>query len=379
MAVPGMGWLQRAWEWIRSLLSWGAGNGGDAEPAVTKEPDAAPAKDPVPPSPAIKAVQDVRDDLGGYGTAIGVGSASIIGIATVLNFDSLFPLPPNPYAYVLVVVVIGAAVVGPILLTQRFFSARRRILIDTQEYGRSSGGPVEPLDEKLGGLSPKERALIQTRFSELAQEEGARDVVVLEARAERLARVSAVARGLDNQTAARALAESTRLEQGIRAAIAESALHVIERRSARVYRGQGTIFCALLAALGASGMFAVTAWSAGEQEQLAAWVKCQSDLKDKEQSELREAVCGRLDPGLNALPATTLSPSPSSEESPTDEKPVLADTAVLDRLRTCMEAPPPTPIPPSAIWEQAIAACAGVDLPVSDPIGATAVGAGPRD
>jgi|GEM_PF-5793496 hypothetical protein len=326
-------WLAAVRSWIIRAASQAtapASSDDKKEPSTTSDnkekATTDTAEDASQAKPARDAIAALRTDLAGYGTAIGAISTVLIGSTAVLNLAELFPLPPDATEKAMwaAVALIAAAVIGPALLTRRFFSARRRILIDTMEYRRGPlAAPTQRLGERIklwsalrvrhrtshlawpprpqpsraGGLSSAERRLVQTRFAELANEEGATDIVSLENRSERLARIASRAkRSGDTETATSAQAEADRLAAGLDAAIAQAALLVIERRSAKVYRGMATVVFTLLGLFGTVGIIGITEWSHGERERNTAWVDCQKAFPDEKQQQLRVDTCEPLKP-----------------------------------------------------------------------------------
>ena len=329
------------------------------EPSAKKAD--APSEAKPAPDPSSADLQKVRDDLGAYGTAIGVGSTLVVGASTYTTLDSLFPMPNNLW-WIAVAIVFSAAIVGSVRLTRLFFVAKRRILINTMEFGTDRLPPVP--DEK-GGLSRAEYKIVERRFEEFAAEEGVPDVVVAEARMERLARVASVAEALDQADVAKsARAESQRLNAGLDAAIGQAALLVIEQRSAAVYRGWRTIAWALLAALGVAGIFLVADWSKGERDYLDTWVTCHKDLKDKDLPDVREQVCVRLlrpppstsPSGSNGSPSATGGADSDAAESTPTPNPVDA----MNECAAARPAPSPARTVSKDLWERAVAACANL-------------------
>lgn len=355
---------------IPKFLEWlvARADAADAEDAKPAEPKAE-ATNPAA-SPAAAAIQKVREDLTAFGTAIGVGSTLVLGATGVATFDSMFPMPPGTEPWAVTAVVL--AVAGSVGLTVRFFRAKRRILINTMDYATGSTR-LQSIDEDhealYGGveLSPTERKFVQARLQEFAVEEGVRDVPAVEARAERLARIVVTSKALgQKESAAYAADESARVSSGLREAIAEAALLVIERRSAAVYGGWLTVAFALMAALGTGGVFLLADWSKGERELTEAWVACHKDLKGKdgEDPAVRSEVCGALRRPTTQPPAASGSPSESSRgTTPASASAVPTPGTELQQLEACVSRHPRPTSVPSALWERALASCAGLPAP----------------
>ncbi|MDF1487242.1 hypothetical protein [Tessaracoccus caeni] len=316
------------------------------------EPDAGESGGKPPLDATRQSIQAIRDDLGKFGTGLGIGSSIFLGGTAVLNFDSLFPLPQGWPWWVALVMIFVAAAAGSVLLTRRFFVARRRVVIDTMDYGDEES--LDGLSERKGGLSDEERLLVRRRFDELAHEEGARNVVAVERRGERLIRIASAAalRG-DEQIATWAKSEGERLLAGVSQASAEAGLKVIERRSAQVYKGVGTGVLAVVTALGVVGGFVLADFSKGEREKAESWVACQQELKD-DQPAFREEVCRQL------LSEAKEAKSGVSNVPPTaDPAEVKVDKGFLSRLNTCWRTASVAGIP-EELRLRAVERCAGL-------------------
>ena len=321
--------------------------GGGPTKEETKEKPPAAAT----PSPALEAIQKVREDLTTFGTTVGIGSTLLLGTAAFATLDALFPLP-HDWVWILVVLAYTVAVAAPALATRRFFAAKRRILINTQDF--TPEGSADRVPEAKGGLSGPEVKAVERRFAEFSAEEGVPHPAVAEARVERLSRIAVTAEAEGQaEVAAQARAEAARLSKGLDDAIAEAALLVIERRSAEVYRGWRTIALVTAAGVAIAATFILADWSKGERETVTDYLTCLKEVQAlKGDDALRDGLCAR--------PFST--PSPTSTPPPTTPTPT--PTTIVDALNACA-ATTAAPGVPGRLWEQAVAACAG--LPVVAP------------
>ncbi|WP_088285415.1 hypothetical protein [Kineosporia sp. A_224] len=334
----------------------------EADPA--KEASESTAK---PTADIAAALQAIRDDLKTYGTAIGVGSLVAILTAAVTNMDKLFPgpggsqLPKTAYWLALVICVL-LAIVGSILLTSRFFAARRRVLINTDDY----------IDQphQLKGLDQSEAEVIYKRLAKLAESEGVASIPVLERRISRLQRVALTAKsGGQDKAAAAAIAEADRVGAALNLAVSEAALLVLERRSADVYRQPFTTVFAATAAIGIAGVFLLGQWAQSDQDKTARWLACQTDLKDSDKvlhAVERRETCARLEPDhLRPVPKASTTESPDDgSASPTRTTYPTASTWIITNLDECASVKTTSSLSAN-IRDRALAACAG--LPAASP------------
>ena len=218
----------------------------------------------------------IRADLGVYGTAVGVASGALVSTATYATFKDVFPVLGGPsrfwIALGLAFLFVAVAATGSILLTWRFFSARRQLVVDPGELHHRGH---DQQNQSAGGesLTASEEKLIRVRLAGFAQTEQALYARDIETRGHRLC-AAARRRGGDEIGAAAAQTESDRLFRTFGEVVYDAQLMVIEMRAAEVYKGWRTVVYAALAARGVASLFLLAAVYEGEREQIVAWNAC---------------------------------------------------------------------------------------------------------
>lgn len=295
-------------------------------------------------NPAVANLRQLRDgvreDLAAYGTAVGLAAGTVTVGTAFATFDDLFPLPAG--YQLLAILALGLFVVaaaGSILLTQRFFSARRRVIIETSVLS-----PYNPNDQRNTGVSEEERIFLTGPLDEFAEREGAQYARTVEQRRDRLRRVAAAAeQSGQTEVAAAATAEAARLSDGLQIAGLSGVVKLLEHRSIKVYKGAMTIVLALLVAVGTAGLFSLADWSRGERDRITAFITCQKDSDDSIQDDL----CRQL-----ASPTRRPSSPPTPDLNP------------LKQLNECAGVSP-SPDLPDDLRNAALASCAGLAEPAA--------------
>lgn len=245
---------------------------------------------------------------------------------------------------VLAIVLLAVAATGSAMLTRRYFSARRRIVVETSVLV-----PFVREDRRNDGIEREEEVFLTAPLQKLVAREKAKTASDLE---ERIAQREREALRADAKTAEAKRAEAKRLSDAIDLAVAEGAISLLEYRSARVFKGRRTVIFGLMVALGVGGLFLVGDWSRGERDRITAWTTCQKETPDA----VQDKICAHLDPRRLpnfGAPSSPSAPSPTPSSSP---------DAVIIRLNEC-NAVPASPGVPTRLRESALAACAGLPNP----------------
>lgn len=284
-----------------------------------------------------KSLEDIRKDLGSFGTAIGVASSGLIAAATLTALDDLFPAEAHP---VLLPWLVGGlavvSIVASATLTALFFRARRRVLLDTDLVSQSNleslqktlepstgalrlrvasriagsgfqvvaqnpppvkGQNPPPAPQNQGAASSNSQATLKVLAAELDKTERAILIDKLQKAAkaiwdktkieelvnesQKISREAAAARldaAGDLEAAARKENEAKRLDLGITEALLSTGLLIVERRASTLYRKPLTVILAVVSAAAVFGIFGVAAWSKGQEEQLASYVACMKNV-----------------------------------------------------------------------------------------------------
>jgi len=276
-----------------------------------EQPDAPAEEEPSSRADQLReGMKAIRDDLAAFGTGVGVLAGSVTAAATLATFDDLFPLPAGWQGLiVLAVLLLAVAAFGSAMLTRRYFSARRRIVVETSALvpfgpGDRRNREIDPDDPRNQGIDADERIFFTERFEDLLRRENISTARELDRRIAQYER-EAVSAGPEEAAVKRA--EAKRLSDALDLAIAEGAISVLENRSAKVFKGAGTVVFGLMVAMGVGGLFLLGDWSRGERDRITAWTTCQKETVDAVQDQ----VCGQFDPRRLRDFGPSPSPAPS--------------------------------------------------------------------
>ena len=258
-----------------------------SEATTAADPPKAPAPTGVSPSSGAddlaKGMEGVRSMLQRTGAALGAASAAVLAALGLTQAYELFPLPqgldPEQKLSIVVSALAGAALAlgGATWLAARFFSAQRRILLD------SSG---------LQGDTVAERAEVMRVLTEHAREENARNLLALELRALRLDRIARRRKAAQLRSSVQSppalassgiQAEADRLHSVVSIALTRAAAVLLERRARDVFRGGRTAAALVMTLGGLLLLFGVGDYTDGERDLV----------------ELRKA-CSEAKPGAQA-------------------------------------------------------------------------------
>lgn len=336
--------------WRRICLALGRGQ-ADATP---EKPEAEPMAKPADHLTRLTdGMQKQREDLAAFGTGVGTAAGIATVGTTLATFDKFFPVPAywQAAAWVPLGLLLLAALASA-LLTRRYFSARRRILIDTDSSASATWRK---------GLDDDETRLLIRPLTDFAIGEGCASTDQVDLRIKRLGRIASRFRYQEKATVAdTASAEQDRLTKGLQLAMVEGAAALLEYRSVAVFKGKLTVLYGFLVAFGVGGMFFAADWSQGERERITAWNDCQAA---KTVDNLKPIVCSELDPRRFLRDASKASPTP---EPPGPSVTTTPDPGPVQRLFECAKvtgSTSPQPSVPSDLRNRALAQCAGLPQP----------------
>jgi hypothetical protein len=240
--------------------------GDDSKP--TADPPKARAPTGVSPASGgeelAKGMEGIRSLLQRTGAALGAGAAALLAALGLTQAYELFPLPENLQTEQKVSMLIGAllgaglALGGTAWLASRFFSAQRRILLDSAGLQDESN------------KAERDRATVKRVLDEHAREENAHDLLALELRALRLQRI-ARRRGEGAGQLARAAseaiqAESDRVQGVVSIALTRAAAVLLEKRASDVFKPGRTAAALVVALTGLILLFGVGDYADGQRE-----------------------------------------------------------------------------------------------------------------
>jgi hypothetical protein len=246
-----------------------AGGGHPKKGGTASETKAAPAKSVstagVDPASDSKQLEDgmaqVRISLQKTGAGFGALGAAVIGGLGYTTIHQLFPFPASVSSRYLVLALCGggAALLGTVVFTSRYFGAQRRILISTLRE-----------DDSLGHRHGED--VIRDRIdAEHARDEEAKSLRDVELRALRLSRI---ARRKTGPAAKKLQEESDRLNDVVSLGLLRAAATILERRAERAFRSFLTVVALGLTMFGIAALFEVADYAKGQRDLIDLSDKC---------------------------------------------------------------------------------------------------------
>ena len=212
------------------------------------------------------AMEDMRKHLRYTSAALGAVATTVIGGLGWAKLNDIFPIPAEHYWRVLLMTIFGAAlaIAGSIFVAGGFFTAQRRIIVSSRQ---SREDQPDPLAENR---SKKESELARYVMNEFAWEENAADLLALDLRAQRMARV---ARNL-SIAATRFSDESERLNNIVKLALQRTCVVLLERRSRKATSSWSTKTSLAVAVVGIVLLWGAADYSAGQHALIGLRKDC---------------------------------------------------------------------------------------------------------